>query len=464
MLIMAALSVSGASAIYYSSRSQATAEFAAEKDNTTNLAESGMNFARSLLWEVVDTGGDPTDPSVLPSENNPATTTVNGETISYYGVYDSGTSTWTLVGEATASNPSGTGLVERAVETKVSVSPGTPQTVWIWGWSFSKPDSCVTFQNNVDYTQPIKIDGDLCMENSAKITGDFVEVSGTLDQRNSSSIGTPSDGVDYVNIVGGCDAGAHACNPNAPWNDNVYADEYRTDPFGTSKPALDWPTMYSSADLGPASPCTTGSFTPGSIGGGFDNNGSVDSSLGTVDLTPTSSYTCRSATGEISWNNSTSTLTVDGVIFIDGDVQLARNVRAVYQGRATIYVNGDLDLTNQFEFCGISACDDTWDTYVNAVIFAVSGDFGLSQNTIFQGGAVVDGDYSIQNNAENYGPVIATNFSIENSGDTFIPITGAMPGLPSFGDTTTLPVGPQLTNVDFSYRSYTPGAGSDPNS
>ena len=169
------------------------------------------------------------------------------------------------------------------------------------------------------------------------------------------------------------------------------------------------------------------------------------------------------ATGEISWDSATSTLTVDGVIFIDGDVTLDRNLRAVYQGRATIYVNGDLDLTNSFELCGNSACDATWDPYVSAIIFAVSGDFGLRNNAVFQGGALVDGDYSIQNNAENYGPVIAANFLIQNSGDTFIPIVGAMPGLPTFGETTTLPVGVQLTNVDFSYRSYTPGAGSDPN-
>ena len=247
LIVLSAIAMAGTSAIYYTSRNTQAAEFSVERDGATAVAESGMNFARSILWEVVDSGGDPTDESALPAQSSPAVATVDGQTVEYYGVFDSAASTWTLVGEATVTNPSGAGAVVRAVESKVSVAPGAPQTVWVWGWSMSKPDSCVTFQNNVDYTQPFKIDGDLCMENSAKITGDFVEVSGTVDLRNSSSIGTTLDGVDYVNIVGGCDAGAHACNPNAPWNDNVYADEYRSDPFTETKPALNWPTNWPGA-------------------------------------------------------------------------------------------------------------------------------------------------------------------------------------------------------------------------
>ena len=53
-------------------------------------------------------------------------------------------------------------------------------------------------------------------------------------------------------------------------------------------------------------------------------NGSVPT---TFDLTPTQDYSCSTASGSISWVASTKTLSVSGVMYIDGSAAVTKAAR-----------------------------------------------------------------------------------------------------------------------------------------
>ena len=120
-------------------------------------------------------------------------------------------------------------------------------------------------------------------------------------------------------------------------------------------------------------------------------------------------------------NSSTEVLTVNGQIFFDGDLTMNNNDTAVYQGIATIYVRGVVTLSNNTELCGVSGCDGSWDPSANSLTFATYNPGGLafdiSNNGVYQGGAIVEGDYYLTNNAANWGPVISDEFTVRNNSE-----------------------------------------------
>ena len=56
------------------------------------------------------------------------------------------------------------------------------------------------------------------------------------------------------------------------------------------------------------------------------------------------------ASGELSWNATTKTLTVKGTIFIDGSAKVANGAFNTYNGQATIYLSGTFYLDGKL--CG----------------------------------------------------------------------------------------------------------------
>ena len=225
-------------------------------------------------------------------------------------------------------------------------------------------------------------------------------------------------------------------------------------PFTYTKPTINWNQAYLDASPGPS---PGNGCSPGSFPGGFDSDMTMNGSRSTVDLTPNSSYTCTTASGEISWNSSTEVLTVNGQIFFDGDLTMNNNDTAVYQGIATIYVRGVVTLSNNTELCGVSGCDGSWDPSANSLTFVTYNPGGLafdiSNNGVYQGGAIVEGDYYLTNNAANWGPVISDEFTVRNNSGTFTPIP-MPPGIPLSGGGGG--GSPTLENIDGTYTTYTP--------
>jgi hypothetical protein len=115
---------------------------------------------------------------------------------------------------------------------------------------------------------------------------------------------------------------------------------------------IDYNAWYYNSSPGPGVPCNP---APDQLSASvFDNDGIRNNSVATsFDLTPSTSYTCQTPGGELSWNptggaNGNGQLTVRGTVYIDGSayVSTAPNKPASYQGIGTLMLSGSFGMKN----------------------------------------------------------------------------------------------------------------------
>jgi hypothetical protein len=157
----------------------------------------------------------------------------------------------------------------------------------------------------------------------------------------------------------------------------------------------DWTSWYSSAILGPHAPCFPATAVDPPV---FDDDGvlelATNGSAGTLDLTPTTSYTWQTVYGELSWNAATCELTVKGVIYFDG---------------SAVVSNGAVDEYNGGGDCDFDAGTD-WNPNTEMLIVAAhgkhaSGDsVALENNTRWEGGIYAQDNLALVNDAKVEGP------------------------------------------------------------
>ena len=447
--IMTVLMAMGATVVYYAGSNARSAEYSTDDAKGVNLAEAGMNYARAILWA----DADPTSPTTF--SGGPLT--LEGGTVTYSGAYDAVTKIWTLTGTGTFTNPTGgTAPISRSASSQVLVTATTGLDA-AWGYLFADTSSCTLLENNLTIDAPIYVRGDLCMKNSALVTGDLIQVRGKVQIENQASIGTASAPVPQVRVAGGC---------RYPWSGSyvtpcgtsqkVYRTIFSSTVPDLQKPAVDMAGWYANAKPGPMSPtCTTGSFP-----GQFDNNSTLDRSNGTQYLFPTSAYDCQvkdaggNLLGRIAYTpGNPGTLIIEGVVFFDGKVELQGNRDVVYQGRGSIYATDVIKIQNFVRLCGVAACDATWNPDQNLLLFvagATADDgFLIDNNTTFQGAVYVVNDFLQANSVVVCGPVIAQELVIQNNTDNcFVPFSTGVPGMPG---TSTPSV--SLVNVPDSFSS-----------
>jgi hypothetical protein len=287
-------------------------------------------------------------------------------------------------------------------------------------------------------TVPIFIRGNLCMSNSAQITGTNVEVGGNITLANTSSIGSGSSGkIDTLQVVGTCNGvtgGTGTCDgAHAP----VWANHVQTSLSTTlHMPSVDFGSMYSNANPGPATghACLAGGNVPANF---FDNDTVQNNSVANVATTlfPNFDYDCKNAAGtaEIKWNHTTSTLAVSGAnaaFYFDGNLTVGSSTTINYTGQATLYFSGTVSFNGSSGVCGIAGCTSSWNPDVNGIIllaacwqpnttggslvtFANSGTYCMDINTTktVQFGSYVATDYA-QRSGANMGPVLANSLTL----------------------------------------------------
>src|SRR5437588_1116024 len=219
-------------------------------------------------------------------------------------------------------------------------------------------------------------------------------------------------------------------------------------------PVADFAAWYNDAIPGPNTACATVSTAPNTPPQ-FDTltNGSYvrDNNNPIQDLTPNYSYTCQvgpasNPDGELSWNNTTKTMTVRGTIYIDGSAKIANGALNQYNGQATIYLSGTLYMSGKL--CGGvsgSNCDfNTWNPNTEMLTFVAnriapdstnasvpSGDsIFLANNSSFQGALYATGNLDYGNNAYSDGPMVGSQIILSNNVST-----------QAFGTISTVPVG-----------------------
>jgi hypothetical protein len=171
-------------------------------------------------------------------------------------------------------------------------------------------------------------------------------------------------------------------------------------------------------------------------------NSATPTGTAAINLTPKGggsaalwSYTCKSARGELSWNNLTKKLTVQGTVFIEGSATIDSNPneQAVVVGQGALILTGTFSMKNSL-MCvktvgtGMGTkCDmskGAWDPDLSAFIVVAAGDGGYDStqnqgNTVgagkgivlktssFQGGLIGHKDVDVDTTSEMQGPMLS---------------------------------------------------------
>ena len=160
----------------------------------------------------------------------------------------------------------------------------------------------------------------------------------------------------------------------------------------------------------------------------------MNNNAGTINLTPSSSYSCKyydippnqtDLLGELSWNNTTKKLTVKGAIYIDGSAYISNNSVNNYDGLATLYLSGTFRIDGNSQLCGGVAggnCDfAAWDPNTDNLGIIANGNDGsgnsvLLQNSArFQGSLYATNAVAVGNSPQYDGPMVAGTFKLANN-------------------------------------------------
>lgn len=424
----------GTSVVSYTSWNTGSAARSNADQVALALAEAGLNYAYATLYN----SATPANPATVPS----TTVALDGGTATYAGTLVG--DTWTLTGTGTVRNPTGPAAapVVRSVSGRVRLGSALRSSANNAVWNYVYADAltgCTSLANSVVLDVPLYVRGNLCLTNSAQMTGYALRVGGNVTVANLATVGTAAAPIYEVSVGGTCQLGNNT--PHSPCGpaDQVHAQVVGTNPPGLTKPPIDLARWYSDSQPGPKHACTSGSFP-----GGFDNDGVMNRSLPPVNLTPATAYDCRVLdaagyeVGRLSWTPGTpGSLKIAGTIFFDGDISFSQYNEAVYEGRATIYSSGKITFANQTRVCGEVGCPDGWDPDKNLLAFVAGSStdsvgFEIGNNSRFQGAAYAVTDFREGNNTIFWGPVIANQVYLINSTiHEYVPIGTLLPGMPA---------------------------------
>jgi hypothetical protein len=482
--ILGVLTLTGVTLVYYSSTNHRSARFSTENASAYDLAEAGINEMMAVLSKPQNNA---LNKHLLGWQDGGTVQKTVHEydvgTVTWWGTLDEPTATWSLTSVGTIKNPTGAaGAVARTLTAKVPVTPTVTQPLNNPSWNYvmstatGDPNCDMTVGSTVEIRTNLYVFGHLCLQQQAKVLDGTVNdivvvVNGKLTQyTQNNTVGTSAAPISEVRIAQGCkwftNAMANPCITGA--STSVYATTLHTTPATLVAPTADWQAWYLNASPGPYYPC---SVVNTGVPPTFDNdqgsptspdpskrNSSVTSAF---NLTGAASYSCKTASGELSWDAVAKTLTVSGTIFVDGDLKVESSTptTVLYNGQATIYLSGSLKIKNT-NLCGAivsNACAfDTWDPNTRMLTFVANGDNrqpevpqGVSVkmlNSSFQGALFATNKLDIDSFSKVDGPMVASEVVLGQSVSTndFPNITTVPAGMPGNPTVYAQPNPPQL--------------------
>jgi Tfp pilus assembly protein PilX len=433
--------------------------FGRDKQETLafNTAEAGVNYAISTLAQTVDatgslaagaTYGSSTAPNAYPTGTGSGGWWAVKVQKVPYGI-------WQVYG--TGTSPTGQVIREVSVKVKTITQPGEPvpsSTAWTFGLFVGNPGaSCFTPTGTADLTISIYVKG--CIDLSGNVG--IVEPSSSSSpsvkiyaettlkfSSGSAQIGASTKRVYSVIAPGGCTGkSGNICSAGSPpgSTSKVYATYYTGPSQNIPKPPVYPDAEYAKGDWANPS-CTTGSFT-------FDDNATRDTSVGTVDLFPSSSYDCKvwdsthtAYVGRLAWDASTNVLTGSGLIYIDGDIHMNSNTAASYVTPGlnpgdplglALYVDGTVQMNGTASLCGppsvpsgSSCTTPRWSASAGAIVLTTVNHQGANNplavgwnangNSYYDLAAYVVGKYRTNGSSGITGPVICDTADVSGNG------------------------------------------------
>lgn len=394
----------------YVTSNQHSATNSASDQRAQNYAEAALNFAYSKIQYANAHGTDPTLPTLLGCATGtlgssdctasgypqPQCLAFGGTcgaspspgTASVYGFF-SGTgsrtynntlvkaSTWLVIATGYDENSAGKVNAKTATATVTVDSLTSDKIASAWNHVFitaprTNPETCqLSFGGqsaNTVINSPLYVVGNLCLPGNAGIQESDaqhpidLQVGGGLYLGSGTSVGaSKTSPITSGVVVGGCTTVSitstwHPCAGTSPsynyWVKNTDSFANAIAPTQTDANILN---DYKTFDPGPMHPCANGTNP-------FDIDQTMNDNNPTFDLTPATPYSCISTSGanvgQLTWDGST--LTVNGSIYIDGNVTTSRS--AVYTGVGVIEFSGSFTMSNNNQtLCAVSSCDfSTW--------------------------------------------------------------------------------------------------------
>ncbi len=492
--ILFVLSITLASIVQYTSANDRNANHSQAGQSARTLAEAGLNNSLSVLFAAAD-------PSLATLLSPARTSTYAGGTATWSGVFDEPRLTWRLTSTGTVRNPTGPGAaaVTRTLTVNVPMRRILTQanSTGAWNWiyaSLSTGALCdMTISNKVDIAAPLWVEGNLCIEEQAIVSKGPLVVGGQVTLKNPHNrIGSSTNRMNTVHIVKGCQYSNNPLHvpchgPSTGPSDPVPADADNVfvapGGFYSALPdprvnfprltTAEWRVKYGMAMPGPAFPCYPESKT--GTPPAFDTPSDVAAVLATVppadrtvymnnnvptifNLTPATSYTCKSAGGhELSWNATDRVLTANGTIFIDGSVVVENGAVNRYEGMASLYVSGTFliknsklcaKLTADKSDCNLDPSETNWNPNTTMLVVHANGNgsnpgpeaqvsAGDSVQLVsgtFQGGLYGTNAIDITTTSRAQGPMMGSTVILGQTGYIAFPKIDVLPagaaGLP----------------------------------
>ena len=261
LLVMVTTSAILVTAIKTTSSSGRTANLGKTAISAEALAEAGINNAMAVL---ANPSNYALNSQLLPSH----TTTYNEGTVTWSGTLDPLTGYWTITSVGSVQNPTGPGFRTRRLTATTQVVPtlSQPLNTLAWNYIYSRQtgNTCdMTIGQTVSIASPLYVNGNLCLQNQAKVAKGPLVVGGSLTQTNQNSVGTGSTPVNSVVVGGTCSKGSTTQNPCLGTSAvNIFATTFTRTVPSIPAPNVDLDGWYLVANPGPYYPCTTSSGTP----------------------------------------------------------------------------------------------------------------------------------------------------------------------------------------------------------
>jgi hypothetical protein len=310
----------------------------------------------------------------------------------------------------------------------------------------------MTIDQSVNMSTPLVVEGNLCLRNTATITKGPLVVEGWLQMdQKQNSVGSASEPINEAHIAGSCIYQGKTSTPCKGAPDNVYANVLDSTIPPLTSPTADWATWYLNASPGPYYPCITQSGTPpvfdsdqydGTWPDASHRNGTRN--LVPFNLTPSTSYSCVTPGGELSWDAAEDVLTVKGTVYIDGSAYITNGAINQYEGVGSLYLSGTFLLKNS-ELCAGrtgSGCDTKkWDPNTEMLVIVADGEnaggvpAGVSIQLVsatFQGALYAT--HAIENDTTSQvdGPMVGSTVMLGQTVNTTFPAIKIVPsGMPS---------------------------------
>jgi Tfp pilus assembly protein PilX len=422
LAVMLVVTVMVTSVIAYTSSSARDATLKRSGQSAYALAEAGLNQALAQLSShyytdatLATTSNHTTMYSAswftgTNSQQSPTSTAacttistcMSWGVVSWTPTGSAGITKGTLIlrGTGTAQNPTGGTVLRRTVTEKVLIQQPTQlkktPTYWSGIYSGATGSTCdLTLGQGVTASAPIYVAGNLCVNQSASINGSGVtlKVLGNVTLQNGNSNIGGSSAITSAAIGGGCTKGSGSLSPPCRINTSstqiwdLSGNSTAPTPTPDPLPTVDW-TGVQQQQAASTTSCT----------------GGYSLTAATFVLTGNTSYTCTVTDstgvvlGSLSYNAAGKTLTVLGVVYLSGSLDVSSTAAVTYTGVASLFVAGTITAANGSALCvhvSGSTCDFAnaitknssgyWDTTQSVLILQSQGAI-TAQNLSFQGG------------------------------------------------------------------------------